>query len=198
MAFSLDMPGGWCDIPASAWAAGNVGVEDLLVALNSMVRFAATCDEYIAAAPQRSGNSVALPASPDDGYNYSRSEALYAFAVQASPNPDTGKNSAGGNVLFFHDFIAQDTGLVTSVVNYYVQGGQESSSNDGLLCVLLILRRGAGNRTGVAGGTGGGVAGGGGGVVTGGSNLGGNGGDGGGDVGTGGDGGGDGGPKMLV
>jgi len=177
MAFTVDLPGGWYDIPDAIWAAGNIVQEDHLVALNSLIRYAAVGDEYFAASPQKDAATVTLPQSADDGYAYTRSESLYGFAMQASPNPATGTNGGGGDLLFFDNFIDQDTGLVSSAVNYYIQGGAETASRDGLLAALMCCRRGAGNKTAVPGttsaggtgsGTGGGSAGGGGGVVTGG------------------------------
>jgi|SRR6185437_4106825 len=176
MAFSVDLPGGWFDIPDSVWASGQNAVEDQLVALNSMIRFAALGDEYFAAAPQKDGGTVTLPQSADDGYGYSRSECIYGFSVQASPDPATGKNGGPGDLLFFDNYIAQDTGVVQSGVNYFVQGGQDTATRDGLLNVLILCRRGGGNKAAVAGtptsgvssGTGGGPAGGGGGIATGG------------------------------
>jgi len=159
MPFQVDLPGGWYDIPDSTWAA-NV-YEDHLVALNSLIRFAAVADEYFSAAPQTDGSNVVLAASADDGYNYTRAESLYACSLQASPNHSTGKNSGQGNVLFFTDSVDQDTGLVHNDVNYYVQGGQESVTNDGLTAAIICCRRGSGRPVAVAGGTGGGAAGGG-------------------------------------
>lgn len=46
MPIALDMPGGWYDIPDTVWAAGADAIEDLLVSLNSLVRFACVADEY--------------------------------------------------------------------------------------------------------------------------------------------------------
>ncbi len=171
MGFALDLPGGWFDIPDSVWTAGNVVTEDQLVALNSLVRFAAVADEYLQVGPNVNGDTVQLAASADDGYNYSRAESLYAWACQASPNHATGVNGGHGDLLFWDQFVDQDTGAVKSVVNYYVQGGEDAASTDGLLSVLLCCRRGAGQKIspGVTYATGGGPGGGGGGVPTGGS-----------------------------
>lgn len=164
MAFSVDMPGGWFDIPDSDFAAGAQVVEDQLVALNSLIRFAAVADEYLSAATAVDGDTVQLAASADDGYNYSRAEALYAWAMQASPNHSTGVNNGHGDLLQWKQFIDQDTGAAHSLVDYYVQGGQETPSTDGLIAVLICCRRGAGQRTAPSVAyTGGGVAGGGGG-----------------------------------
>ncbi len=169
MAFIVDLPGGWYDIPDSVWDAGNVATEDILVALNSLVRFAAVCDEYFMAAQQPNGGSIPLPQSPDDGYAYARSEALYAAAMTFSPNPNTGTNGGNGNLLYTYDYAEQDTGAVHSAVNYYVQGGQESTSQDGLTAAIICCRRGSGSKAAHAGTpgspigpTGGGPAGGGG------------------------------------
>lgn len=162
MAFSVSMAGGFLDIPDSVWAAGTEAIEDHLVALNSLVRYAATCDEYIESAPQANGGAVALPQSGDDGYKYSRSELLYAFALAASPNPGTGINGGAGNILYINDYVEQDTGVVSSAINYYIQGGQDAQSSDGLTAVLCLCRRGAGLPAAPNVGTGGGTAGGGG------------------------------------
>lgn len=169
MSFTLDLPGGFFDIPDSVWTAGNVATEDLLVALNSLVRFAATADEYFVTPHQRNGDTINLPQSADDGYAYSRSECLYAAAMNYSANVDTGTNGGNGNVLTFYDYVEQDTGAVHSTVNYYVQGGQDSNSTDGGTVAIVCCRRGAGSMTdqpgtpgAPVGPTGGGPAGGGG------------------------------------
>lgn len=169
MAFEIDLAGGFFDIPDSAWTAGNVATEDLLVALNSMVRFAATCDEYFATPHQANGDTIALPQSADDGYAYSRSECLYAAAMNYSPDVNTGVNGGNGDILYTYDYVEQDTGVVSSSVNYYVQGGQDSNAKDGATVAIICCRRGAGHMTdqpgtpgAPVGPTGGGPAGGGG------------------------------------
>ncbi len=170
MAFALDMPAGWFDIPDSTFAAGAEVTEDQLVALNSLIRYGAVADEYLQAAAVKDGDTVQLAAGADDAYNYSRAEVVYAWSMQASPNPATSKNSGPGDLLSWNQFVDQDTGAAHTNVNYYVQGGDDTASTDGLMSVLLCCRRGAGNKIATATpGTGGGPAGGGGGAPSGGS-----------------------------
>src|SRR5512146_338001 len=45
---------------------------------------------------QKHGDTVPLPVSATDGYQYSRDELIYAWGVQSTANPDTGQNSVVG------------------------------------------------------------------------------------------------------
>jgi len=168
MPIALTLPGGWFDIPDTAWTAGNIALEDVLVALNALVRFGAVADEYFTADANgnqlqfRNGESVPLPRSADDGYSYSLPEALYPFALDFSANVDTQVNGGNGNVLYAVDYVEQDTGVVHSNLNYYVQGGQDSAATDGGTTVMVVTRRGAGAKIAAPVTSGGGPAGGGG------------------------------------
>ncbi len=164
MPLTLNLPGGWFDLPDSAFAAGANVIEDLVVALNSLVRFACVADEYILAGGFRNGETVPTPQSADDGYAYSRSELLYAFSLVFTPDSETGINGGPGNLLYLYDYVEQDTGLVQSRINYYNLGSNETATTNGVTDVLTCCRRGAGAHAALPAVTGGGYAGGGGGV----------------------------------
>lgn len=89
------------------------------------------------------GDTVDLPVSTVDGYEYSRDELVYAWAATSTGEGKTGWPSYNGMIWFFQWFVDPDTGVVTTEV-YYVgdQAGKKSQkTNDGILQVWVFATR---------------------------------------------------------
>jgi hypothetical protein len=98
----------------------------------------------------RNGETVELPTSPADGYNYSRSELLYSWSVYwtgSAPSalngtqsaPVGGATSGGGEILQAKYYVDQTTGVVSTVTSYYNTG--QHDTNDGILMVIVHAQR---------------------------------------------------------
>ncbi len=93
------------------------------------------------------GDTVILPTSKVDGYNYSRDELLYFWTVRDSGNPNTGWISGPrslSNSLWFTNWnVDQATGKVFTDEWYRRSGPdtQSQSSKDGTLLVFTIAQR---------------------------------------------------------
>lgn len=119
------------------------------------------------------GETVALPVSPADGYEYTRSELLYCWEIfstgappatalmgtQAAPTP--GPPSGPGQILAIGFSVDQATGYVGGVIEYaYVQystegsglsagqaGGGASSTPEGVYTVSYYVTNGVQTNT---------------------------------------------------
>jgi len=106
----------------------------------------------------RNGETVQLPTSTADGYNYSREELLYTWEIYdthpatgacngTQTPPATGPQSAAGTILQMGFNVAQATGAVSCQVAYYATGGSQSNTGDGILLVHTLARRLSGLQT---------------------------------------------------
>jgi len=90
------------------------------------------------------GDTVPLPVSPIDKYQYSREECLYFYNVALSTNKDSGWIQVGCGSLWFTDwFVDQATGEVSSLQWYRNggSGGARTETNDGQILVVTIAHR---------------------------------------------------------
>jgi hypothetical protein len=96
------------------------------------------------------GQTVVLPVSPADGYEYSREELFYEWSLYSSSSatgfspgvptpPTTGAPSGQGQLLGVGMWVDQTTGLVTCITSYYKTSQQVTS--DGVLCVITHAQR---------------------------------------------------------
>ena len=88
------------------------------------------------------GQTVPLPISPVDGYQYQQNELAYAWEVMNTVSMGSGLPSANGGLLWGQWFCDQSSGLVTCIEAYYVPGGAQTNTNDGVLKVTTIGVRG--------------------------------------------------------
>jgi len=136
-----------------AWLATGMPLTTAVVkALNAAIKFAAVRTEvfygYYAI-----GETVPVPTSLIDGYNYSREELRYVWSVYwtASPGPGfvegsiiaptTGATSAAGTLLQFGYYVDQNTGDISGKTSYYTPGKSQSDTTDGILMVHTIAKR---------------------------------------------------------
>lgn len=151
MPLRLSAQPGFTDIPDDSFDATNPITATVAKALNSDAKLASVRNEQFWGY-YRNGETVALPVSPADGYQYSRNELLYIwtrYGSSAAPNPcngtqtppTRGAGSGAGELLFFGDNIDQATGAVTCNTSYYKPGGSQTDTNDGILLVIALAQR---------------------------------------------------------
>ena len=140
------------DLPDSSFAVDQPVTDDLLVKLNHNAKFGAVRCEYIFMGYYKHGDTVPVPASPVDGYGYSRDELLFDFRLvstrgagatfvsgQATPPPIASSQPA--NLYYFVCDVDDATGNVSIIVSYFKQGGAETVTNDGIVKVYAICQR---------------------------------------------------------
>lgn len=151
---SLTLTGGpasVAEVPDPDLDSGETLTQAILQAINGDVCFAAVVVEDFWGF-YRHGETVVLPVSAADGYNYSRGELLYAweiFAAGAAPGalngtqtpPTPGANSGAGQILQMGFNIDQGSGVVSCAVSYYVSGGAQTNTTDGILRIHTLARR---------------------------------------------------------
>jgi len=141
---------GFTEIPDTAFDAGQPATAANLKALNSNAKFDAVRSEHFQGY-YKHGESVQLPISPADAYQYQRAELLYhphIYWTGAPPTgplngaqepPSRGATSGEGNLLQFGFDIDAATGLVNCLVSYFKTSQQDT--NDGILFVTTIAVR---------------------------------------------------------
>jgi|SRR5581483_4661705 len=89
------------------------------------------------------GDTVDLPVSTVDGYQYSRDELCYAWSFYSTGEGKTGWNSYNGMVWFFQTFVDPNTGAVSCEMWYTgtVDGKKNQQTNDGILFVWIFASR---------------------------------------------------------
>jgi hypothetical protein len=90
------------------------------------------------------GDTVAIPISPIDGYQYAREELLYLWNPELSTSQATGWLPSGSGSLFFAAWnVDQATGAVYSLEWYRNNGsgGSRTQTNDGQIRVYTIAQR---------------------------------------------------------
>jgi hypothetical protein len=141
---SLSAQPGFTDIPGSSFASGQPVTAAVMQALNSNAKYGAVRNEQFWGF-YRNGETVQLPVSPVDGYQYSREELLYSWSIwytgpavapcngsQAAPT--TGQTSGQGTLLYCSANVDQTSGLVTCSMAYYKTS--QMNVPDGVLMVI--------------------------------------------------------------
>lgn len=119
-------------------AAGKPSRTDLLVQLNKNLREAVCRPEFFDAGQFTHGQTVPLPVSLIDGYEYSRDEIVYLFEMG-----DTGDNLSGMiRILSWDAYIDPATGLVSITEMHRRDGGHIAYDNEGKLTVKVMAIRG--------------------------------------------------------
>ncbi len=142
---------GFTDVPDSAFDAGQPASASNLKALNAAAKFAAVRNEQFWGF-YKHGETVKLPLSPADGYQYAREELRYSWSIYWTGKANTplegtqtappgGATSGAGHVLQMNFLVDQTTGLVTCLVSYHKDGGAQTDTNDGILLVIVHAQR---------------------------------------------------------
>ncbi len=143
---------GFADLADTLLGADKTVTDDVVLKLSQNAKFGAVRCEMIYMGYYKHGDVVPVPASPVDGYVYVRAELLYDFRLYSTRAPGAGfvsgqatppaiSASQPANLYYFLNDIDDSTGLVTSIVSYYRQGGAETVSNDGIVKVYAICQR---------------------------------------------------------
>lgn len=155
MSLTLSSQPGFTDIADGTFDAGNPVTAATAKSLNANPKFAAVRNEQFWGF-YKHGETVQLPVSPADGYEYSRAELRYTWSVYwtgaasgalngvqyvAGAPPTRGSTSGGGQLLQMGFHVHQDTGVVSCNVSYYATGGAQTDTNDGILMVMVHAQR---------------------------------------------------------
>ena len=149
MSLTLMSQPGFTELVDSTWDAGNPITASNMKSLNADAKFSAVSNEQFWGY-YRNGETVVLPVSTADGYEYSQSELVYAWswywtgsaptALNGTQSPPVGGATSGqGTLLSMSANVNQLTGLVSTVVSYYKTAEQDV--NDGILMVITHAQR---------------------------------------------------------
>ena len=153
MTLTLTSQPGFAEVPPSALDAGQPLTAANVKAINSNAAFGAVRTEEFWGF-YKHGETVVLPASPADGYEYAREELRYTIdliywtgappgsalnGTQALPN--RGATSGPGHLLQMGFHIDQATGAVTCDVQYHKDGGAQTDTHDGILRITTLAKR---------------------------------------------------------
>lgn len=149
MSLTLSAQPGFTEVPDTTFAAGNAASSSAMTALNDDAKFATVRNEQFFGY-YRNGETVALPVSPADGYQYAMSELRFSHSWYWTGSatgpcngtqtpPPRGATSGSGLVLQLGADVNQATGLVTTLVSYYKSN--EDDSTDGILMVITHAQR---------------------------------------------------------
>lgn len=146
---------GFVDLPDSILAADQPLTDYSLTKISNNAKFAAVRPETFYGW-YKNGETVLLPTSPVDGYDYSRAELEYEIAAFCSRSASGATNGAttkparaganGGNgSIFLMDFWVEEKneanpGMVHCAVHYW-NGSTEDITNDGFVKVRTIATR---------------------------------------------------------
>ncbi len=134
---------GFLPQPSSALVAG-VGINGLTLSRIQMnADFAATRMEVFYSEIE-DGDSLALPQSLTDGYQYSASEIIPYWEYRSTVKDITGIPLADGGLLILNSWIDPYSLSVANAVEYMVQGGKTTPTTDGKLACWAIGQRGRG------------------------------------------------------
>ncbi len=141
---------GFTEIDDSVFDAGNTASESDMKALNAAAKFAAVRPESFWGW-YKHGETVELPVSLADGYEYTREELVYSWSVWwtgAPPGgacagtqtpPARGATSGQGQLLQMGFDVDQATGLVDCFVSYFKTSQMDTT--DGILMVVTHALR---------------------------------------------------------
>jgi hypothetical protein len=152
MSLTLTSQPGFAEVPDSAFDAGNAASAANMKAMNAAAKFSAVRNEQFWGF-YKHGETVQLPVSSADGYQYSLEELLYTWSVYwtAAPpgaalsgthiTPSRGATGGQGHLLQTGFNVTQATGSVTCDVSYHKDGGSQTDTHDGVLVVLVHAQR---------------------------------------------------------
>jgi hypothetical protein len=149
MSLTLSAQPGFTEIPDATWNTGSSLSSSALKSMNADTKFAAVRNEQFWGY-YRNGETVALPTSPADGYNYSQAELVYSWSLYSSaPSlvalngthsaPVPAANSGPGTLLGVQYNVNQATGLVGCIASYF--NGTQTNTTDGIIMVIVHAQR---------------------------------------------------------
>jgi len=135
----LNTPPGFSDQPDSSLAAGNYALGSQMAKISGNAALGMCRMEFFQGI-YTNGETVALPISPVDGYQYQMNELTFVWGVYSTADDNNGWIT-GPQALWYCSWnVDQETGLV-SCTEWYRSDGQAGTSNDGWLQVFTIAQR---------------------------------------------------------
>jgi hypothetical protein len=132
---------GFFDIADSTMVGGQPLTDDTLTKVSHNAKFGAIRHEKIYMGYYASGNTIHLPQSPVDGYQYSYPESGFVPGQLAFPAiANTNQGAATGTILMCAYDINDANGLVTITMDYWANA-QEYNTNDGFVKVFANCQR---------------------------------------------------------
>lgn len=141
---SLSTPPGFSAVDETKLVAGAIAHSIVLDQISQNGEFGMVRPEFFYTI-QTNGDTVPLPVSPVDGYNYVADECYYMWTPLTTFDASTGWVSQSGILFYCQWSVDQDTGAVTCQEYYHPDGNTPvTSSTDGQLLVLTIAQRARG------------------------------------------------------
>lgn len=142
MTVTLNTIPGFADVADTSFAAEKIALGIQIAKISDNAAFGIVRLEMFKGY-YKSGDTVALPVSAVDGYNYGRDELLYAWAVHNTTDPNTGWITGPDSLWYAAWKVDQVTGVVTTQEWYKtsVKNGNPANSQDGTLEVFTIAQR---------------------------------------------------------
>jgi hypothetical protein len=146
MSLAFNNPHGFSDLADSALVAGQPASGLAIGKISDNSAFGLTRLEVFKGV-YKHGDTVQLPTSPIDGYNYPRSELIYCWSVQTTGNPQTNWATNGPPWTLWYGAwsVNQATGVVSCSIGYRGNSDhsdRQLSTNDSLLDVTVFAQRG--------------------------------------------------------
>lgn len=142
MSITLTEIHGFSDLPDSIFEADNPAFGDMVQAIAENAEFAFARMEVFQGV-YADGDTVSLPVSPIDDYQYSQDELIYFYTVVASTDRTSGWITGKDTLWFANWFVNQATGEVL-IQEWYRRSGENAdavSTSDGQLLVFTIAQR---------------------------------------------------------
>lgn len=134
----LNTPPGFSDQPDSSLAAGQYALGSQLAKISGNAALGMCRLEFFQGI-YGNGETVELPISPVDGYQYQNSECTFVWGIYSTGNANGW--ITGPQALWYCFWnVDQETGLVSST-EWYNTVSSDGTSNDGFLQVSTIAQR---------------------------------------------------------
>jgi len=135
----LNTQPGFSDQPASALTAGKSALGVQLAKINGNAALGMCRMEFFQGV-YTNGQTVDLPISPVDGYQYQRDELIYIWGIYSTADTGDGWLTGPAALWYCQWKVDQETGEVTCF-EVYRSDGDSGVSNDGFLQVFTIAQR---------------------------------------------------------
>lgn len=135
----LNTPPGFSDQPDASLAAGQYALGGQMAKISGNAALGMCRIEFFQGV-YTNGQTVDLPISPVDGYQYQRNELIYIWAIYNTCNPSTGWITGPMSLWYCGWKVDQQTGAVTCD-EWYRNTAQSADSQDGNLQVFVVAQR---------------------------------------------------------
>ena len=135
----LNTPPGFADLPDTALTAGTNALGSQIAKISQNAALGMCRIEFFQGV-YKNGDTVALPISPVDGYQYARNELIYIWAIYSSADVSDGWISGPAALWYCEWNVDQVTGDVLCDENYRSDGAA-GVSTDGWLQIFTIAQR---------------------------------------------------------